>query len=237
MTLLRAVVATLAVVILACGFTTEPTTATSGAVPTSTTPTATEYDPAYVASHMARVREAVGCDGAPLEDLGVFCAATSWASGSAAAVPGGSVTLLGLTTWVPTTGATVDTMRGQLSLSLLALRTTGESTYGDITSVNARNSADQAPMLAAREVQAVFAGTSSGPLTLLGPLYLYTLGRPAAATYVLARTSAGWQLQGGSYADLRRVGDRWVAVEVPRKDPQGLYLSMFTEREYAGAAM
>lgn len=42
----------------------------------------------------------------------------------------------------------------------------------------------------------------------------------------------GYKLDGGSDADLRKVGKYWVSVEIPKKDPAGIWLSVFTNQAY-----
>lgn len=67
------------------------------------------------------------------------------------------------------------------------------------------------------------------PIAVPLGLYGYFGGRSAAAQYPVARAGNGWQYQGGSFADIRRVGEHWVAIEVPQNDPAGIYVSVFAD--------
>lgn len=199
--------------------------------------TATAYDEAFIQLHLARVQSELGC-GAPtvLAEFAHLCLATSWPTGTAAPLPGGQRVLLGVTTWVATTGPLLDGLARLQRLSSLALRTDAGGTVGEIMSPNSR-SGDPAPQQAMQAVVQALRGSSPGPLPVTRSLFHYLSSRPTAVTYPVQRTAQGWQLGGGSFADVRRVGSVWVAIEVPRNHPAGLYLSLFVDNELVGVGL
>ena len=195
-------------------------------------PTATAYDATYVDTHLARLREAAGCGAAPHAELGVFCpAATGWATGTAAPFPVGEGTRIGLTTWVPTQGDVLGAFMAQRRFSVLASNSAGQM-RGDIVSPTARNPLDTGPNTAMSSLLAHMRGTQPAPVPLPFGIYNFVIGRSSAPEYLLATSPNGWQLQGGSFADIRRVGQTWVAVEVPRQNPLGLYFTVFVDAEF-----
>ena len=193
-------------------------------------PTATAYDTAFVDQHLARLRQEAGCDGpTPHARLGVFCpAVTGWSRGTATPFPVGGSAKAGITTWIPTQGSVEAADQQLRRFSVLATNSGADQMRGDITSPQARHQLDTGPGVGMAQVEARLGGTP-GPVAIPIGLYDYVNQRPGQAQYPLATTANGWQIQGGSYADIRRVGDRWVAVEVPRNAPEGLYLSVFVD--------
>jgi len=208
--------------------------ATGSSAEPAAAPTATAYDAAYVDSHLARLRAAAGCDSTRSATLGHFCpAVTGWASGTAATLPTSNAAYPGVTTWIPTT-TPVDVAYQRIGrFSVLAFQ---GGTQGDLTSPSQR-AGDPAPAQAMQAVVQRLSGQGAGPIPIQRGLFGFVSGRPLAARYPVARTASGWQLQGGSYADLRRVGDTWVAVEVPRTNPEGLYFSVFVDAPTVGVGL
>ena len=192
-------------------------------------PTATPYDAAFVDAHLARLRSEAGCDATTRHPrLGLFCAAVSgWATGTTAPFPIGSAAKAGITTWIPTEGSVEEADARLRRFSVLATDSAGQL-RGDITTPEPRHQLDTGPGVGMAQVEARLGGTP-GPIAIPIGLYDYVNQRPTQAQYPLATTPTGWQIQGGSYADLRRVGDTWVAVEVPRNAPAGLYFSVFVD--------
>lgn len=199
--------------------------------------TATAYDDAFIAAHLARLQTELGC-GTPQvpPDVAHFCLAIAWPTGSAAPLPGGARVLAGVTSWVPTTAPVVEGLRGQRRFSCLALRSDASGIAGELISPSSRNG-DPAPLQAMETVEQALRGNSPGPLPIMRQLFNYISSRSIAAEYPAVRTAQGWQLAGGSIADIRRVGSVWVAIEVPRNNPAGLYLSLFVDNELVGVGL
>lgn len=198
---------------------------------------ATAYDDAFIAAHLARLQAELGC-GTPQvpPDVAHFCMAVAWPTGAAAPLPGGSRVLAGVTSWVPTTAPVLENLRGQRRFSCLALRSDASGTAGELISPSPRNG-DPAPLQAMEAVEQALRGSMPGPLPIMRQLFNYISSRSIAAEYPAVRTAQGWQLAGGSIADIRRVGSVWVAIEVPRNNPAGLYLSLFVDNELVGVGL
>jgi len=194
-------------------------------------PTAVAYDAAYVDAHLARLRAAAGCDGVQHPELGVFCpAVTGWSTGTTAPFSVGSVARLGVTTWVPTVGDVTTAFAAERRFSVLAVTSAGPR--ANIVSPSAGDPFDSGPATAMGSVLAHLRGTQAAPIPLPYGVHAFVVGRADAPEHPLATTPSGWQVQGGSFADLRRVGEQWIAVEVPRQNPQGLYFSVFVDAAY-----
>ncbi|MBI2389256.1 MAG: hypothetical protein HYV09_06545 [Deltaproteobacteria bacterium] len=88
---------------------------------------------------------------------------------------------------------------------------------------NGRRSAFLAPMTVVRLLLVAFV-SATVPACLDG--------LPKKAQYELQRHDNAYKLDGGSNADVRKVGKYWVAVEIPRKDPAGIRLSVFTNQPF-----
>ena len=207
---------------------TPPSAATSPA-PVAAPVTTTAYDATFIAAHLARARAEAGCDATPTAQLGVFCPAlVGWDQGAAAPLPGGSITLAGVTTWIPTLGSFAALDTAQRTFSMLALRADATGRHGRV--VTARPESPAESLAAAKALTSVverMRSNDAAPLPLDRGLVDFGGAQAARAEYPVASSGVGWQLVGGSFADIRRVGNRWVAIEVPRNAPAGLYFSVF----------
>lgn len=194
-------------------------------------PTATAYDAQYIGAHLSRARAESGCDTMPAGPTAIYCnALRGWDTGTAGALPAGPVALVGVTTWIPTVTSFAEADAQHRRLSFLGIRTDATGRYGALVTPGSNM-----PMEAAAVAQAlatVSAAAPSGnaaPIPLSFGLHGFANGQAQQARYLVATTGQGWQLQGGSFADIRRVGNTWVAVEVPRRNPAGLYFSIFLD--------
>jgi hypothetical protein len=159
-----------------------------------------------------------------------WCIATDgWSKGTAAALPAGKSTLLGLTIVLENGKPAADALSNQVSLSALALRTDGKQVFAQITNVKPSNPEEEKMtaeavfnLAAVMKDKAPKAKVDKG---LLG--YLQTL--PDAAKYVATQGKTGWTWEGASSAELRKVGNYWVAIETP-KAKNGVWISIFTDR-------
>lgn len=168
--------------------------------------------------------------------LGVLCPAlTGWDTGTAAPLPATPTTALaGLTTWIPTTGSVAAADLAQRRFSVFGLRTDATGQRGRVVTVRPDNPTE---MIAVAQAQATvtmrFRMNDPAPIPLSAGLLAFANSQAAGAEYPIARTASGWQLTGGSFADIRRVGNRWVVVEVPRNAPAGLYFNVFGDAPLA----
>ncbi len=72
-------------------------------------------------------------------------------------------------------------------------------------------------------------------VTLAAPLYKYVTGLPGQVKYPLARAGAEWRFTGQSDARLRKLGAFWVVVELPHDGPEGIFVSIYTDKLTAAA--
>jgi hypothetical protein len=194
-------------------------------------PVATAYDAQYIATHLMRARAEAGCDALAAGPTTVFCPALrGWDTGTQGALPAGPVALAGVTTWIPTSTPFAEADAQHRRLSFLGIRTDATGRYGALVSPGANMPMESAAVAQALGTVSAAAPTgSSAPLGLSFGLHGFANGQAQQARYPIATTGQGWQLQGGSFADIRRVGNTWVAIEVPRRNPAGLYFSVFVD--------
>ncbi len=202
------------------------------AAPSDPSKVAKSRSPDFVAAQLSRLSAAPLCarsEGASRR-IAPFCAATAWADSAAVPLPRGA--LLGATIWVPESGPLA--LEEHLRFSVLGVRERDAKVFADITSPRGR-SEDTAPREAVARVLSALGRNSDEPILLTPGLARFALGRPEQATFAAAKTAGGWQYQGGSFAELRRLGDQWVAIEVPQKaQPGGIYVSVFTTNKVGG---
>jgi len=189
--------------------------------------TTAEVDP-FAKDHLA-IAKKIACGDPALEP---WCtAAKGFAKASRAKLPD-TGTLLGVTTFVQTKGASADTLEKHLHLSSAAFKNDGDDSTAWITEVKAESKAEQKEVR--RLTDLLFDGFAGKKVTLdpNADLRGYLEGLPKKAKYALEKHGGGYKLKGGSHADLRKVGKVWVTTEVPQKDPAGIWLSVFSAQAY-----
>ena len=179
------------------------------------------------AALLGALGKAVGC---PSTTAGHrdFCIATDgWATGTPGTLPSGNAMFAGLAIVVEegkTPNPTAD-----IKPSLLVMRSAGNARWGKIftpTPDSPDESADLATFVF--NTSAVFKGKAS-QAAVPAPLYNYAMTQAAAANYPLTQDSTGWTLAGKASAEIRRVGQHWVAIE---QDPsgRGIYVNVLTDK-------
>jgi hypothetical protein len=135
-------------------------------------------------------------------------------------------------------GLTIGLKRGEpagdafedVSVSVLAWRRTGGGIYGRIVELVPATDEEKLELSEARlRILAVLGGdapTAPLPPKLAADLPTFILN----ARYAMTAEEQGWILHGKAVAELRRVGDSWVVIEVPPEGPPGVFLSVFTDR-------
>jgi hypothetical protein len=174
---------------------------------------------------LARMGRAARCPGSRR----VWCIPSEgWARGEVAELPADRA-FVGITIGLERDRDDADLLATEVVLSVLALRGAGGERRGLITDVPPENPA---------EVRVVRAAISSIGRVLKGDdervELAPALGRLAEtyvdqAEYPLAREGAAWTMVGKSNAYIRKVGRAWVAIEVPRSGPQGIFVSLYPE--------
>jgi hypothetical protein len=185
----------------------------------------------FAKDHLAITKKAARCDDESEAKEPWCLAANGFAKAERAKLPE-TGTFVGVTTFVQTKGASPATLEKYTHLSSLAFRADGDEVLGWVTEVKPDTPAETTEVERIRDkVFAQFAGKKAKIEAEAG-LRGYLDGLPKKAKYKLEKHAHGYKLDGGSYADLRKVGKYWVAVEVPRKDPAGIWLSVFTNQPY-----
>ncbi len=186
-----------------------------------------EVDP-FAKDHLA-IAKKIACGDSPLEP---WCtAAKGFAKATRAKLPD-TGTLLGVTTFVQTKGASAETFEKHLHLSSAAFKNDGDDSAAFIAQVKPDSASEQ------KEVQRLtdlLFDAFAGKKVTLDPnagLRGYLDGLPKKAKYALEKHEGGYKVAGGAHADLRKVGKYWVAVEIPPKDPAGIWWSVFSTQAY-----
>lgn len=164
----------------------------------------------------------------------VWCIpADGYAGGTAAPIPAGEHSLLGLTIELESGRPVARALTERVSLASLALRSDGARVAGRIQSITPSNPGEARELgEAVAAIALVFKGLS--PRATVSPGLVSYLGSlPARASYPVTAGARGWTIEGASTAELRRVGDHWVAIETPRSG-RGIFVSVFTDRFGAG---
>lgn len=178
---------------------------------------------------LGQVHDSAGCPSETAPHR-VWCiAADGWATGTAADLPSGSHLFVGLSAGFIEDESIEDGLTGNVFFAAFGMRNEGKPT-GLITDVNPKGVDEQAMVKdAVAEVTEVFKGKQP-KARLAKPLHDWISEIPPAANHALIREATGWRLEGRARAELRKVGDYWVALELPTEGPPGLFVSIFTDK-------
>ena len=187
----------------------------------------TSLDEAMVQTQLQRLSKALGCAGEVGSADRLWCdAIAGWpqAKHTAAALPDQDAVFVGLTQPIVVT-QNID-LGAQLP-AVMGLRA-GDKPSMELTHVSSRNKAHRNKVRGMRfQVKRAFGGDSR-PVVLTDPkLYMYVTKAPQRAKFALSPHASGWQLEGGHRADLRKVGDSWVAVHesnTKKGEPAGVHV-------------
>jgi hypothetical protein len=183
-----------------------------------------------IAAQLTALAAAANCDD-PNSLMRVWCIATTgWATGDASALPEGDTVMAGVTVELEQGKSIEDALIEKVSFSALALHGDGDKRMAKITKVIPENEAEaKTTMEAVIAVTLVFkdkAPVAKLPADIVG--YLETL--PAQASYEITKRERGWTWEGASSAELRKVGEHWVAIETPTGGPSGIFVTIFTDK-------
>ncbi|HKA90837.1 MAG TPA: hypothetical protein VKE22_24410 [Haliangiales bacterium] len=168
---------------------------------------------------LARLDRAAGCD----RGASPWCLATrGWATGTVPAIPDG--VLAGITIGLERDRPDAELPRGLVTFSAFAAGG-GKVFVTDIPPVNA---AEQKTLdAAAASVADALVGRA--PRAEL-PRSLLDLLKTLPKKYPVARAAGEWRYAGEADGRIRRVGDVWVVIEIPRSGPAGIILSIYTDK-------
>ena len=99
-----------------------------------------------------------------------------------------------------------------------------------ITSITPDNDSESQMMAEAVFNLALFFKGRAQTVPIGNDLLGYIRGLPAGASHPVTLGKHGWRFEGEATAEVRRVGDFWVAVETPREGPPGIFVSIYTDR-------
>ncbi len=161
----------------------------------------------------------------------VWCiAADGWATGTPADFPAGSRAFVGLSAGLIEDESIEDGLTGNVFLAVLGVKNEGGKVTGLITDINPKGLDEQKLVAEAiAELTEVLKGKRE-VAQLPKPLHEWIQTIPPAANHALIREASGWRLEGRARAEVRKVGDYWVALELPTEGPPGLFVSIFTDR-------
>jgi hypothetical protein len=176
-------------------------------------------------SVLAQLHDAAHCDVAASPWRPWCIAADGWAKATEAPLPPGTLSMPGLTVEIETGTSVADALTNKVHLSALAI----SNGKVKIVQVTASNPGEEQMMAqAVADLSTVFKGIAASavlPPDLAG--YLGGLGDKAS--YPTTRAGTGWTWKGASAGELRKVGDFWVAIEVPDA-ANGLWVSIYTDK-------
>jgi len=168
--------------------------------------------------------------GAACETQPIWCAAVrGWEGASHVTLAEGEHVAVGLTIGLEE-AATGAPAFDEATVSVLAWRRHADQAVGRIVELTPASDEEKLETAEARRrIEELLLGRALAaalPPRLAGDLR----GFSAGARYPLQSDRRGWLLHAAARAELRRVGDTWVAVEVPPRGPRGVFVSVFTER-------
>jgi hypothetical protein len=184
------------------------------------------------AKMLGQLKTTVGCPSATAP-LRVWCiAADGWATGTAAPFPDGEHVYAGLSAGLIEDESIEDGLTGNVFFAVLGVKNdaAGGKAKGLITDINPKG-VDEQHMVAeaTAEITEVLKGKRDAA-KLPQPLMEWIQQVPPSADHALIQDANGWRLEGAARAEIRKVGDYWVALEQPTEGPPGLFVSIFTDR-------
>jgi hypothetical protein len=183
-------------------------------------------DDAIIETMLARLGAAARCPGSRR----VWCIPSGgWAQGDAAELPAEDRALVGVTIGLERERDDADLLATEVALSVLALRTSGSGRVALITDVPPENPSEKRVVRAAISSIGKVVKGEAERVELAPSLARHIETYVAQASYPLSRQGDAWTMVGKSNARLRKVGRVWVAIEVPRAGPEGIFVSLYPE--------
>jgi hypothetical protein len=177
--------------------------------------------PAVVTELLGELRTGAGCadQGSPLR---LWCTAVGFATGTAAALPSGA--LVGFRVPLERGKPVRDTLMKRMAFAALVVSADRKVTLTDVTP------SDEG------QAEGVFEATVNVATVLKGrakvakvPADLARYLKSFECAHAATRGAQDWTWEGPAPARLRKVGDAWVVIEVP-KSGDGIVVTVLTER-------
>lgn len=154
----------------------------------------------------------------------LWCIASDWSKGSAAALPSGKV-LVGVTVELEDGKDVAAALKDKVSFTAFAI---DKDNKVKVTTVTPSNDAEKKSMFeAGAAASLVFKGkakTAKLPKDLAG--YVKTL----KGEHKVTNTRGAWTWSGASNGRARKVGDFWVVLETPKSGKAGIFATILTEK-------
>jgi hypothetical protein len=178
---------------------------------------------------LAQVHDALGCPHSSHAERAFCAAADGWDKGEAAPLPATPSLLVGLSVSLPENDPVDKALEQTVRFAALGVRG-GDGPLARIVSIDPSNPDEQKLVDAALAATHAFWNDGAASIALPKDLADYLADLPSAG-YKLTKGAHGWTWKSGAtHAELRKVGDTWVAIEVPLKGDRGLFVSVFTPK-------
>jgi hypothetical protein len=178
---------------------------------------------------LGQVHDALGCPHSTHAERAFCAAADGWDKGEAAPLPAQPSLLVGLSVSLPESDPVDKALEQTVRFAALGVRG-GDAPLARIVSLEPSNPDEQKLVDAGLAATHAFWNGSAASVALPKDLTDYLADLPSAG-YKLTRGAHGWTWTNGSaLGELRKVGDVWMAVEVPQKGDRGLFVSIFTAK-------
>jgi hypothetical protein len=187
------------------------------------------WDPELVAGLLEDLKKEVGCPSATSKHRLWCIAADGWEGGAAGELPASGL-YVGLTLSLADGEPVGDWLETGVTFSALGVRADGGVHKARVAALVPSNQEEAELITPAAESVTAVLRAEAKEVTLPKDLVTYLADLPAAADYEMTRGEKGWTWTGAAATELRRVGDFWVAIEVPPDGPPGILVSIFTDR-------
>ena len=182
-------------------------------------PAAADTD--IVAKQLAALGEAASCKDAA-SPFRPWCIVADFATGKAADLPKGKK-LVGITIELAVGADTKQALTDKVSPSVLVIDDAGMAKLSRIKGSN-----DSEKTMLGEAVASLSALFKHKSTTAKLPADLTSYVKTLKAKYPTKKTANEWTWAGESAGRLRKVGDFWVAIEIPSTN-EGIFASVFTE--------
>ncbi len=151
-----------------------------------------------------------------------WCIAAAYETGTAAALPKGKV-LVGMTIELEQRKSVTDALSNKVSFVALAIGKDGKVKLTDVKPTSAAEQQSVGEAVAAATM--VFKGKAK---TAKLPADLAAYFKTLKGAYPAKKTGKAWTWAGASASQLRKVGQFWVVIEVP-KAKNGVFATILTD--------
>jgi hypothetical protein len=226
MTAVRLALLVVVTLLAACGGASSPPPVTPEVDPVLGEPPTSDADAeALIGKMLTRIDEVGGC---PASNR-VWCIASQgWAKGEAGALPASPFLVTGVSVAFLEASGDDDLMTGLVSFSALGVNPATQKAL--IADVPATNPAEQRAVAQGIDATVAVLKHQAEMADLPASLVGYTRKFVTEARYPITRDGKDWRFRGEASARVRKVGDAWVAIEIPKEGPRGILVSIYTPR-------